>query len=140
MGSAIKTRVNDSSVENFINSVEDETKRRDAFVLLDMYKKITNQPPKMWGGSIIGFGQYHYKSERSSQEGDWPLAGFSPRKQNLTLYVTQGLVDYSDLLKDLGKHKVSKGCLYIRKLADVDEEVLQSIIKRSYQDAREKFL
>lgn len=136
MSSTIKTRVNDASVEDFINSVEDETKRKDSFKLLEIYKKSTKEPPKMWGTSIIGFGQYHYKSERSRQEGDWPLAGFSPRKQSLTLYVMSELGDYSDLLKDLGKHKTSKACLYIQKLSDVDISVLEKIIEQSYQDAK----
>lgn len=136
MSSTIKTRVNDASVEDFINSVEDETKRKDSFKLLEIYKKSTKEPPKMWGTSIIGFGQYHYKSERSRQEGDWPLAGFSPRKQSLTLYVMSELGDYSDLLKDLGKHKTSKACLYIQKLSDVDMSVLEKIIEQSYQDAK----
>lgn len=140
MSSTIKTHVNDASVEDFITNVEDATKRQDSFALLELYKKITNEKPKMWGSSIIGFGQYHYKSERSRQEGDWPLAGFSPRKQSLTLYVMPGTVDYSDLLKDLGKHKTSKGCLYINKLADVDMQVLAKIIERSYRDAKEHLL
>lgn len=140
MASTIKTLVNDNSVEDFIASVENETRRQDAQVLLEMYKRITKQQPKMWGSSIIGFGQYHYKSERSKQEGDWPLAAFSPRKQNLSLYVTPGLVAYDDLLEVLGKHKASKGCLYINKLDDVDLKVLEEIVDRSYQDARKTLL
>lgn len=140
MGSTIKTKVSDANVEDFINTVESDTKRKDSFKLLEIYKRITEEEPRMWGSSIIGFGQYHYKSERSRQEGDWPLAGFSPRKQNLTLYVMPGLVDYGDLLKDLGKHKISKGCLYINKLADVDLKVLEKIVERSYTDAKENFL
>lgn len=140
MSSNIKTRVNDASVKDFINGVEDETKRRDGFTLLEIYKKITGEKPKMWGASIIGFGKYHYKSERSSQEGDWPLAGFSPRKQNLTLYVMSDTADFSDLLKDLGKHKTSKACLYINKLADIDLKVLEKIIQRSYLDAKKNLL
>lgn len=133
--STIKTLVNDGSVEDFINSVEGEVKKADAFKILDMYKTATNETPKMWGESMIGFGKYHYKSERSTQEGDWPLAAFSPRKQNLTLYIMPGFNDYGDLLDRLGKHKTSKGCLYINKLSDVDMDVLQEIIKRSYDDA-----
>jgi len=86
----------------------------------------------MWGSSIIGFGSYHYKSEKSRQEGDWMLTGFSPRKQNLTLYVMPGFGDYQDLLKDLGKHKTSVGCLYLNKLADVDLVVLEKLIKKSF--------
>lgn len=140
MSSTIKTRVNDASVEDFIDKVEDDTKRQDSFKLLEIYTRLTGEPPRMWGSSIIGFGQYHYKSERSRQEGDWPLAGFSPRKQNLTLYVMPGLVDYDDLLKDLGKHKTSKACLYINKLTDVDMNVLEKIVKKSYLDAKKNLL
>jgi len=128
----IKTTVNDASVTDFINAVPDEAKRQDSLELLKMFTSITGEQPKMWGSSIIGFGQYHYKSERSRQEGDWPLTGFSPRKQNLTLYVMPGFKDYQDLLKDLGKHKTSVGCLYINKLADVDLKVLERLIKKSY--------
>lgn len=136
----IKTKVNDASVEGFLNKVPDEVKKQDSFTLLRMYTKVTGQKPKMWGSSIVGFGKYHYKSERSKQEGDWPLAAFSPRKQNLTLYVTPGFVNLQDLLKDLGKHKTSVGCLYINKLADVDSAVLEKIIKKSYEDAKKNLL
>ena len=135
MSSTTKTLVNDASVEDFINSVDGDVKKADAFTLLEIYKRVTGQPAKMWGASIVGFGQYHYKSERSSQEGDWPLAGFSPRKQNLTLYVMSDLHDYDDLLSKLGKHKTSKACLYINKLRDVNTEVLEKLIARSYEDA-----
>lgn len=134
--STIKTLVNDSSVEDFINSVEGDAKRADAFKILELYKKATNETPKMWGSSMIGFGQYHYKSQRSRQEGDWPLAAFSPRKQSLTLYVMSDLHDYSSLLDKLGKHKTSKACLYINKLSDVDIDVLEQLVKRSYEDAK----
>lgn len=134
--STIKTLVNNDSVEDFINSVDGDVKKADAFTLLDMYKTATGETPKLWGTSIIGFGQYHYKSERSSQEGDWPLAAFSPRKQNLTLYVMPGFNDFGDLLEKLGKHKTSKGCLYINKLADIDIDILRQIIQRSYDDAK----
>ena len=134
--SSIKTRANDDSVEDFIDSVEDVTKRQDSFKLLEIYKRITQETPKMWGASIIGFGKYHYKSERSSQEGDWPLAGFSPRKQSLTLYVMSEFADYSNLLQHLGKYKTSKACLYIHKLSDIDIDVLEKIIEQSYKDAK----
>lgn len=137
--STIKTLVNDASVEDFINSVDGDVKKADAFKILEMYKVITNETPKLWGSSMIGFGQYHYQSERSSQEGDWPLGAFSPRKQSLTLYIMPGFNDYSDLLSQLGKHKVSKGCLYINKLSDVDEGVLRQLVKRSYDDAIRMF-
>ncbi len=129
---APKTTVNDANVEDFINKVEDEVKRQDSLALLKLFSKVTGEKPKMWGSSIIGFGSYHYKSEKSKQEGDWMLTGFSPRKQNLTLYVMPGFADYQDLLKDHGKHKTSVGCLYINKLADVDLAVLEKLIKKSF--------
>lgn len=133
----IKTKVTDASVEDFINSVENERRRKDGFELLEMYRRVTGLEPKMWGSSMVGFGVYHYKSERSSQEGDWPLAAFSPRKQNLTLYVYPR--NFPELLKDLGKHTTSVGCLYINKLDDVDRKVLEKLIAASYKDAREKY-
>ncbi len=135
----LKTKKNDGSVEDFIASVENETRREDGFKLLGIFTRVTGETPKMWGSSIVGFGQYHYKSERSSQEGDWPLAAFSPRKQNLTLYVL-GQADLDDLLGELGKFKTSKGCLYINKLADVDLAVLEKIIDKAYQEARRQLL
>jgi hypothetical protein len=135
----IKTLVNDASVEDFINSVPDAVKREDSFKLLEIFSRITGEKPKMWGTSIIGFGQYHYKSERSSQEGDWPLTGFSPRKQSLTLYIMLGFEDFTDLLKDLGKFKTSKGCLYINKLADVDQSVLEKLIKQSFVATKKQY-
>ena len=128
----LKTTVNDASVEEFIDKVEDEAKRRDSLALLKLFSKVTGEKPKMWGSSIIGFGSYHYKSEKSRQEGDWMLTGFSPRKQNLTLYVMPGFGEYQDLLSELGKHKTSVGCLYINKLADVDLIVLEKLIKKSF--------
>lgn len=136
--SELKTQVNDASVEDFVQSVPDETRRQDSRVLLKLFSRVTGEQPKMWGSSIIGYGMYHYKSERSSQEGDWPLTAFSPRKQNLTLYVINGYEDYSDLLKKLGKHKTSVGCLYINKLADVDLGVLEEIVKKSYVICKKK--
>jgi len=132
----IKTTVNDASVEDFINSVTDKTKVQDSFTLLELFKKITGEKPMMWGTSIIGFGQYHYKSERSRQEGDWPLFAFSPRRQSLTLYIMPRTGDYKELLKDLGKHKTSVSCLYINRLADVDMSVLERLIKKCYMDVK----
>lgn len=130
--SSIKTTANDASVTEFINTVPDETKRADCLVLVELFTKITGQKPQMWGTSIIGFGSYHYKSERSQQEADWPLTGFSPRTQSLTLYITCGFDDYTDLLDKLGKHKTSKSCLYLKQLADVDMAVLEDLIARTY--------
>jgi hypothetical protein len=132
----VKTKVNDLSVNDFINALDDETKKADSFKLLEMYTRITGEQPKMWGSSIIGFGSYHLKSERSSQEADWPLAAFSPRKQTLTLYVMPEQGDYSDLLGALGKHKTSKACLYINRLDDVDLPILERLIAQSFEDSK----
>lgn len=128
----LKTKVNDASVVDFLNKVESDKKREDAFVLLDMFTEITKEEPKMWGGSIIGFGQYHYKYA-SGQEGDWMRVGFSPRKANLTLYVLcYGKENKQELLDNLGKHKLGKGCLYINKLADVDINIVKELIANAF--------
>ncbi|MBX4201313.1 DUF1801 domain-containing protein [Candidatus Saccharibacteria bacterium] len=140
--SDIKTKSSDASVDDFINSVENETRKLDGFTLLEIYSRLTGEKPKLWSNTtsgFIGFGQYHYKSEKSSQEGDWPLAAFSPRKQNLAVYIMSGLSNYTGLLNKLGKHKVSTGmgsCLYINKLADVDQKVLEKLIATSYADMK----
>jgi len=132
----IKTKVTDVNPEDFINGIEPERRRKDGFELLKIYKRVTGLEPKMWGPSIVGFGVYHYKSERSSQEGDWPLVGFSPRKQNLTLYVSPR--NFPELLKDLGKHKASGSCLYLNKLEDVDMKVLEKLIAESFKKAKKE--
>lgn len=134
--STVKTTATNASVEDFINSIESESKRADALILLELYRETTKEPAVMWGTSMIGFGQYHYKSEQSAQEGDWPLSAFSPRKQNLTLYLMHGVSDYSDLLGKLGKHKTSKACLYINRLSDVDMSILKELVERSHVDAK----
>jgi hypothetical protein len=135
----LKTKPTDASVEDFIASIPDEKKRADSAVLLKMFTRITGQKARMWGAAIVGFGMYHYESERSAQKGDWPLIAFSPRKQNLTLYIMPGFSDLGAHLKKLGKHKVSVGCLYINKLSDVDMGVLEEIIARSYKAMKEKY-
>lgn len=134
----IKTLVSEASVEDFINSNPTEVRRKDGLILLEMFTKLTGQKAKMWGPSIVGFGMYHYKSERSTQEGDWPLVGFSPRKQSLTLYVMIGFDGLQDLLKKLGKHKTSVSCLYINKLADVNLKVLEELIRKSYIESKKQ--
>ena len=135
----LKTVENDGSVTDFLDAVPAEAKRQDSYKLLDMYKRATGMEPRMWGTSIIGFGKYHYKSERSTQEGDWPLAAFSPRKQNLTLYFMQGFDDFlAQPLAKLGKHKTSKSCLYINKLADVDLQVLEEVVRKGFKEAKQK--
>jgi hypothetical protein len=137
--SELKTKVNDASVVAFIDAVPDEQQRKDSLRLLELFTEVTGEQPKMWGSSIVGFGQYHYKSERSSQEGDWMITGFSPRKQNLTLYFMLGFDDYAVQLEKLGKHKTSKGCLYINKLSDVDQTVLKELVTRSYEAMKKKY-
>jgi hypothetical protein len=135
----LKTKVSNASVAQFIKAVPDEARRKDATRLLALFKEVTGEKPKLWGSSIIGFGSYHYKSERSTQQGDWPLTGFSPRKQNLTIYIMSGFSDQTDLLKKLGKHKKSVGCLYVNKLGDIDEKVLKQIIKKSVITMRKRY-
>ena len=131
----IQTKVNEASVAEFLNKVEDERKRKDCFEIVKIMKQVTKKEPKMWGPAIIGFGSYHYKYE-SGREGDMPQIGFSHRKQNLTLYI--GVGDNSDnpLLKKLGKYTTGKVCLYIKKLADVDRNVLRELIADSYKRAQ----
>ena len=135
-----KTKPTSQSVTEFLSKVEPEEKRQDSFALLQMFEKITGEKAVMWGTSIVGFGQYHYKSERSKQEGDWMLVGFSPRKQNLTLYILHGNQN-NPALEKLGKHKTSSsgmgGCLYINKLSDVDQKVLSKLIETSYRSMKE---
>lgn len=124
----IKTKPTAASVEDFIKSVESEQKRIDSFELLSIMKKATGEEPKMWGASLIGFGDKRYKSPATGREVDWFRIGFSPRKANLSLYLTVALGDQSALLPTLGKYKTGGGCLYINKLADVDMKVLKKII------------
>src|SRR5688572_178807 len=126
----LKTKVNDASVEKFINAVKDEQDRKDCYEILKMMQQVTKAEPKMWGSSIVGFGSYHYVG-KSGREGDWMLTGFSPRKQNLTLYLMGGFDVEKDLLKKLGKYKTSVGCLYIKKLEDVDKKVLKELVTAS---------
>ncbi|HEX7902961.1 MAG TPA: DUF1801 domain-containing protein [Chitinophagaceae bacterium] len=124
----LKTKQNDASVEKFLKAVKEEQQRKDALVILELFKKATGEEPKMWGSSIVGFGTYHYKYA-SGREGDWFVTGFSPRKQNMTLYLCCGFEPYGDLLKKLGKFKTGKGCLYFKKLEDIDLSILKEMIK-----------
>ena len=135
-----KTLETTASVEDFINSAADtDQQRKDSFELLKLMQEFTGFEPKMWGSSIIGFGSYHYKSERSRQEGDWPLVGFSPRKAAISLYVYTGMQEHEYLLKDLGKFKMGKACIYIKKLSDVNEQALKNMIKVSIDFLQEKY-
>jgi Domain of unknown function (DU1801) len=132
----LKTKLNDASVEDFLNTIENDEKREDCFEILKIMKQAAKAEPKMWGTSIVGFGSYHYKSS-SGREGDWFLTGFSPRKQNLTLYLMSGFDEQKDLLAKLGKHSTSKGCLYIKKLEDVDIKVLKELVSKSVKRMKE---
>ncbi|MES2410794.1 MAG: DUF1801 domain-containing protein [Bacteroidota bacterium] len=126
----IKTKENDSSVIDFLNNVAEEQKRKDSFVILEMMKKATGEEPKMWGASVIGFGNIRYKSPATGREVDWLRIGFSPRKANLSLFPLH-LQGQEDTLQRLGKHKTGVGCLYINKLADVDMQVLEEMINKT---------
>ena len=128
--SELKTKPNDASVEAFIASLGDEKKRQDAQTLLELMTQATGHAPQMWGENIVGFGSYHYKYA-TGREGDWFLAGFSPRKQNLTLYIMSGFDQYEVLMPRLGKHSTGKACLYIKKLADIDLDVLRDLVQQS---------
>jgi hypothetical protein len=126
----VKTKVNDASVADFLSSVVDEQKRKDSFEILKIMKQITKEEAKMWGSSIVGFGTYHYKGA-SGREGDWLQIGFSPRKQNITLYIIPGFERYQGLMKKLGKYSTGKSCLYVKRLSDVNVDVLKELITES---------
>ncbi len=130
----LKTIPTKSSVDKFLKGIKDGHKRADCYTILELMKKATKAQPKMWGTGIVGFGDYHYVYE-SGREGDWFITGFSPRKQNLTLYVMGGFHQFEDLMKKLGKHSTGKGCLYINKLEDVDTKVLKELITKSVKMA-----
>jgi hypothetical protein len=126
----LKTKITKASVDKFLRSIKDEQARTDCIKIAELMQKVTKTEPKMWGTSIVGFGSYHYKGA-SGREGDWFLTGFSPRKQAITLYLMGGFDDQGDLLARLGKYSTGKGCLYIKKLTDVDAKVLKELVSRS---------
>ena len=128
--SDLKTKKNEASVEGFLKSVDSKKRREDSFVVLDLMKEVTGEEPVMWGTSIVGFGNYHYKYA-SGREGNWMKVGFSPRKKNMTLYIMDGFGSYNSLLQNLGKYSTGKSCLYINKLEDVDQEVLKELVRQS---------
>lgn len=136
----LKTKQTDADVHEFIRTFANtEQKIIDSFELLKLMQNFTGFEPKMWGPSIIGFGSYHYKSERSRQEGDWPLVGFSPRKSAISLYVYSACSGQDELLKDLGKFKMGKACIYIKKLSDIDQEILKKLIATTIDHLRSKY-
>jgi len=136
----LKTKQTKADVSEFINSFADsEQKRKDSFELVKLMQDFTGHEPKMWGPSIIGFGSYHYKSDRSRQEGDWPLVGFSPRKAAISLYVHASFTDNEKLLENLGKFKMGKGCIYVKKLSDINQDVLKKIMKGTIDFLKERY-
>lgn|SRR5690606_32077354 len=136
----IKTKQTDADVHEFIHSFANtEQKKKDSFELLKLMQDVTGYEPKMWGPSIIGFGKYHYKSERSRQEGDWPLVGFSPRKAAISLYVHCGCEGQDELLERLGKYKMGKSCIYVKKLSDINPEVLKQMMLSTIDFLQQKY-
>ncbi len=136
----LKTKQTEKDVHQFIKTFADtEQKQKDSFELLKLMQDFTGYEPKMWGASIIGFGKYHYKSERSSQQGDWPLVGFSPRKAAISLYVYTGQKEHEHLLNDLGKFKMGKACIYVRKLSDINTDALKKIMQATIDFLKSKY-
>jgi len=134
----LKTRENNASVAAFIAAIEDPEQRSDARKIAAMMRAASGSRPRMWGTSIIGFGSYHYRYA-SGREGDWPIVGFSPRKQNIAVYIMAGFSGSKKLLAKLGKHKTGKSCLYIKRLDDIDQAVLRKLIDESIQTMRKKY-
>lgn len=130
-----KTKLTKQSVDSLIKKLPDPQTREDCFTIAKLMKEATGDEPRMWGSSIVGFGSQHYKYA-SGREGDWPVIGFSPRKQNLTLYIGLGGFDSAELLEKLGKHSVSKGCLYIKRLSDIDLPTLRKLIRESVKQKK----
>jgi hypothetical protein len=130
-----KTQPTKESVSSYLNKIQDKQVRDDCFAILEMMQEVSNYEPVMWGSAIIGFGKYHYVYA-SGREGDWPPIGFSPRKQNISLYLMYGLNKVKDELSKLGKYTTGKGCLYIKSLSDVNQEVLKTIIDKAFEEAQ----
>jgi len=126
----LKTQPTNKSVKDFIDGIADDTRRRDCRTIMRIMKKVTKARPKMWGSNIVGYGKYHFKYA-SGREGEWFAAGFSPRVQSLTLYIMSGFRQYASLMKKLGKHTTGKSCLYIKRLDDIDLDVLEELVERS---------
>jgi Domain of unknown function (DU1801) len=131
----LKTKPTQASVKEFFNQIPEKERRDDCIALAKMMEEITGDKPKMWGPSIVGFGTYHYKYE-SGREGDWPKTGFSPRKNNLTLYIMMGFGNQPELMQQLGKHSTSKSCLYIKRLSDIHIPTLKKLIKSSVKELK----
>ena len=134
----LKTKLNNGDVNTFLDAVEDERKRKDCFELLNLMKELTGHEAKMWGDSIVGFGTYHYRY-KTGREGDWMLTGFSPRKQNISVYIMCGFQHVEEHMQRLGKFKTGASCLYIKNLSDIDLGVLSNIIIESIRQLKEKY-
>jgi len=134
----LKTKKNRRSAKAFIDSVQDERKRKDCREVMTMMRKVTGKQPKMWGDAIVGFGSYHYKYA-SGREGEFFITGLSPRKQNLTIYIMPGFSKYGSLMKKLGKHKTGKSCLYVKTLEDIDRGVLAELVEKSVLHMRQTY-
>jgi hypothetical protein len=133
----IKTKPIDLDIETFLMSIEPEKKRADSLALKKLFDSAVKDKPSLWNNNMIGYGSFHYKSDRSSQQGDWPLTAFSPRKQHIVIYIMSGANKYQDLLSKLGKYKISSGsCIYINKMEDINPDVLKEIISRSVSDMK----
>ena len=138
--SEIKTKPIDLDIDKFLNNVEPVKKRADSIVLKKLFDSVVKEKPSLWNNNMIGYGSYHYKSDRSKQEGDWPLTGFSPRKQNIAIYIMSHVSNYKDLLSKLGKFKVSSGsCIYVNKIEDINLDVLKEIISTSVSDMKKTY-
>ena len=131
-----KTKPTNESVKEFLNQISDEDRRADCVQVAKIMEEVTGEKPKMWGPSIVGFGTYHYKYA-SGREGDWPVTGFSPRKKDLTLYIMMGFDKHAELMEKLGKHSVSKSCLYIKRLSDIHIPTLKKLIRIGLKDLKE---
>lgn len=134
----LKTQKNDGDIVEFLHGVDNEERRKDCFKLLELFQQWTKETPKMWGNSIVGFGDYHYKYD-SGREGDWFLTGFSPRKQNLTMYITAGFSEYDDIMQSLGKYKTGSSCLYVKRLSDIDLDQLKTLVEKSVSYMKERY-
>ena len=138
--SEIKTKPSDVDIDKFLMSVEPNKKRADSIELKKLFDSVVKERPSLWNNNMIGYGSYHYKSDRSKQEGDWPLTGFSPRKQYIAIYIMSHVSNYKDLLSKLGKYKLSSGsCIYVNKIEDIDLDVLKEIISTSVSDMKKTY-
>ena len=138
--SEIKTKPSDIDIDKFLMSVEPLKRREDGLEMKKIFDSIIKEKPSLWNNNMIGYGSFHYKSDRSKQEGNWPLTAFSPRKQNMTIYIMSHVNNYKDLLSKLGKYKISSGsCIYINKLEDINIDVLKEIISASVIDMKKNY-